>query len=282
MNPPLTLDTNIPNNRSMSLLSDKEREVDFDRAMSQWLELYRSLCKESLVYLLPSSKPLQDLTFVSNIGVVLNHLKIPVAIVSNFRAEGRQGESAVGRNFFSQLGYEVHIPDSYFEGEADFKHLSGNLYFGGYGLRSSRESHQWFMDQFNAEVISIKLNDPHLFHLDCAMFVLDKETILLCTSICDNHTIRTIEKHCRIIDVPIDLAYRGATNSVRCGSNILTESLTGILKKSDQHFDVEKKKRAFMEKIADENKLDISFFNLNEFHKSGAMLSCLIMPLYNI
>lgn len=266
----------------MSLLSDKEREVDFDRAMSQWLELYRSLCKESLVYLLPSSKPLQDLTFVSNIGVVLNHLKIPVAIVSNFRAEGRQGESAVGRNFFSQLGYEVHTPDSYFEGEADFKHLSGNLYFGGYGLRSSRESHQWFMDQFDTEVISIKLNDPHLFHLDCAMFVLDKETILLCTSICDNHTIRTIEKHCRIIDVPIDLAYRGATNSVRCGSNILTESLTEILKKSDQHFDVEKKKRAFMEKIADENKLDISFFNLNEFHKSGAMLSCLIMPLYNI
>ncbi len=282
MNPPLTLETRIQNNRTMSLLSDEERKIDFDRAMEQWLALYRSLCKEALVYLLPSSRPLQDLTFVSNIGVILNHLEIPVAIVSNFRAEGRQGESAVGRNFFNELGYNVHIPDSFFEGEADFKHLSGNVYFGGYGLRSSKESHQWMMEQFQTKVISIKLNDPHLFHLDCAMFVLDEETVLLCTSICDKQTIRSIEKHCRIIDVPIDLAYRGATNSVRCGSKIFTESLADKLNTNDQYFEVEKKKREFLEKVACENGLGISFFDLNEFHKSGAMLSCLIMPLYNI
>lgn len=281
MNPPLSLDTSIPNNRTMSLLSDEERKIDFNRAMDQWLELYRSLSKDALVYLLPSSKPLQDLTFVSNIGVILNHLDNPVAIVSNFRAEGRQGESAVGKNFFSELGYEVHMPDSYFEGEADFKHLSGNVYFGGYGLRSSKKSHQWMMDQFQTEVISIKLDDPHLFHLDCAMFVLDEETILLCTSICDKETICSIEKHCRIVDVPIDLAYRGATNSVCCGSTILTESRVENLKKGDKHFEVEKKKRTFLEKIADEKEIEISFFDLNEFHKSGAMLSCLVMPICN-
>jgi len=279
MNPPLTLETNIPNNRTMTLLSDEDRKIAFNRAMDQWLSLYRSLSKTALVYLLPSSKPLQDLTFVSNIGVILNHLENPVAIVSNFRAEGRQGESAVGKNFFSELGYEVHMPDSYFEGEADFKHLSGNVYFGGYGLRSSKESHQWMMDQFRAEVISIKLDDPHLFHLDCAIFVLDEETVLLCTSICDKETIRSIEKNCRIIDVPIDLAYRGATNRVRSGPTILTESRVENLKKGDQHFEVEKKKRAFMEKIAGEKELELSFFDLNEFHKSGAMLSCLVMPI---
>jgi len=282
MNPPLTLETHIPNNQTMSLLSDEERDIDFDRAMNQWLKLYRSLNKEAVVYLLPSSKPLQDLTFVSNLGVILNHLKNPIAIVSNFRAEGRQGESDIGRNFFNQLGYEVRMPDSYFEGEADFKHLSDNVYFGGYGLRSSKESHQWIMDQSAARVISIKLDYPHLFHLDCAMFVVDEETVLLCTSICDKQTIRSIEKHCRIIDVPIDLAYRGATNSVRCGSKIFTESLANKLKTDDQYFEVEKKKRAFMEKVADENGLGVSFFDLNEFHKSGAMLSCLIMPLYSI
>lgn len=281
MNPPLTLDTNIQNNRTMTLLSDEEREVDFNRAMDQWLSLYKHLSREALVYLLPSSKPLQDLTFVSNIGVVLNHLENPVAIISNFRAEGRQGESEVGKNFFSELGYDVHMPDSFFEGEADFKHLSGNVYVGGYGLRSSKESHHWMMDQFGAEVISIRLDDPHLYHLDCAIFVLNEETVLLCTSICDKETICSIEKHCQIIDVPLDLAYRGATNTVRCGSTILTESRVGHLKKGEQHFEIEKKKRAFMEKIASEKGLDISFFDLNEFHKSGAMLSCLVMPVCN-
>jgi N-dimethylarginine dimethylaminohydrolase len=113
------------------------------------------------------------------------------------------------------------------------------------------------------------------------MFVLDEETILLCTSICDKETIRSIQKHCRIIDVPIDLAYRGATNSVCCGSTILTESRVENLKKGDQHFEVEKKKRAFLEKIAAEKEMEISFFDLNEFHKSGAMLSCLVMPICN-
>lgn len=281
MNPPLTLETNIPNNRTMSLLSEEERKVDFDRAMDQWLALYRKLSNRSLVYLLPSSKPLQDLTFVSNIGVILNHLENPVAVVSNFRAEGRQGESVVGKNFFNELGYDVHRPDSYFEGEADFKHLSGNVYFGGYGLRSSVKSHHWMMNEFGAEVISIKLDDPHLFHLDCALFVIDEESILLCTTICEKETIKSIEKHCRIIDVPIDLAYRGATNSVRLGSSILTESRVEQLNKGEQHYLVEKKKRAFMEKIAVEKELDISFFDLNEFHKSGAMLSCLVMPVCN-
>jgi len=279
MNPPLTLATNIPNNRTMALLTDDERQVDFNRAMDQWLTLYRKLSKNAMIYLLPSSKPLQDLPFVSNIGVVLNHLENPVVVISNFRARGRRGESAVGKNFFSKLGYDVYIPDTYFEGEADFKHLTGNVYFGGYGLRSSKESHHWLREQYGAEVISIKLEDPHLFHLDCALFVLDENTILLCTSICDKKTVHSIEKCCRIIDVPINLAYRGATNSVRCNSSILTESRLESLQKTDDLYEVEKKKRVFMEKVAVEKGLDISFFDLNEFHKSGAMLSCLVMPI---
>lgn len=281
MNPPLTLETTVPNNRTMSLLSNEDRKVNNERAMTQWLSLYKRLSRDALVYLLPSYKPLQDITFVSNMGVILNHLENPMAIMSNFRAVGRQGEPAVGKNFFEQLGYKVQIPESYFEGEADFKHLSGSVYFGGYGLRSAKKSHSWIQNQFDATVISIKLIDSHLYHLDCVLSVLDDETILLCTSICDNETLCSIEKHCQIIDVPIDLAYRGATNSVRCKSSILTESRLESLQKDDDLYEVEKKKRAFMEEVADRKGFDITFFDLDEFHKSGAMLSCLVMPIRN-
>lgn len=281
MNPPLTLDTAIPNNRTMSVLSKSERKLNKEKAMSQWLTLYRSLSRDALVYLLPSHKPFQDITFVSNMGVVLNHLEKPVAIMSNFRAEGRKGESAEGKNFFERLGYQVHIPECYFEGEADFKHLEGSVYFGGYGLRSSKKSHSWFQEKFGATVLSIKLDDPHLYHLDCVLFVLDSETVLLCTSVCDQQTIRSIEKHCQIIDVPKNLAYRGATNSVLCRSTILTESRLENLQKSDEQYEVERNKKEFMENVATEKGLNISFYNLDEFHKSGAMLSCLVMPICN-
>lgn len=54
MNPPLTLDTAIANNRTMSLLSEGERRIDIDRAMNQWMSVYRKLSQDALVYLLPS------------------------------------------------------------------------------------------------------------------------------------------------------------------------------------------------------------------------------------
>ena len=103
----------------------------------------------------------------------------------------------------------------------------------------------------------------------------------MCTSVCDKKTLRLIENHCKIIDVPIDLAYRGATNSVRCRSSILTESRVDHLTKGDEYYEVEKRKREFMNKVATDTGFDISFFDLNEFHKSGAMLSCLVMPFCN-
>lgn len=281
MNPPLTLATTIANNRTMSLLTEEERKIDPEPAMHQWLSLYRRLSRDALVYLLPSNEKLQDVCFVSNLGVVLNHSRTPRVVISNFRAKGRQGESAVGQTFFKKLGYEVTVAPGYFEGEADLKHLSGSVYFGGYGLRSTKEAHSWLQKQFDATVISLRLEDPHLFHLDCVLFVLDEETILLCTSVCEKKVLREIEKHCRIIDVPVELAYRGITNSVRCRTSVFTESRTDSLSVGDENYAVEKQKRRFMENLAARCDFDLSFFDLNEFHKSGAMLSCLVMPVCN-
>jgi N-dimethylarginine dimethylaminohydrolase len=281
MNPPLTLETSIPNNRTMTLLSEDARRIDADRAMEQWMGLYRQLSQEALVYLLPNHKPLQDICFVSNLGVVLNHLENPIAVISNFKGAERQGESEVGRTFFRELGYEVTTPPHVFEGEAELKHLSGAVYIGGYGLRTAREAHSWLDENYHTEIISLKLEDPHLYHLDCVLQVLNEETLLLCTEVCEAPVLRKIEQHCSVIDVPLELAYRGATNNIRCGSTIMAESQAHVLNRNDANYLVEIRKREFLQSVAESYKLEMSFFNLDEFHKSGAMLSCLIMPICN-
>ena len=53
MNPPLTLETSIANNQTMVLLSEEERKIDTDRAINQWLSLYKHLSEDAIVYLLP-------------------------------------------------------------------------------------------------------------------------------------------------------------------------------------------------------------------------------------
>ena len=73
MNLSLSLSTQIPNNVYMEELSPSEREVCLDRAIAQFLPLYRHVAQRAVVYLLPSTPGLQDQTYVSNLGAVLPH-----------------------------------------------------------------------------------------------------------------------------------------------------------------------------------------------------------------
>src|SRR5215207_7770820 len=71
MNLPLSLSARIPNNAWMVDLTPSEREVRLDRAIGQFVALYRHIAQHAIVYLLPSKLGLQDQTYVSNLGLVL-------------------------------------------------------------------------------------------------------------------------------------------------------------------------------------------------------------------
>ena len=282
LNFPFTYSTDVANNVWMEELDDDARAPDYNRAITQYLELYRFMASEGLIYVLPSPRdePLQDLVFTANLGIVLEHLdgRHPV-VLSNFSSEPRRGETAVGRSFFEAMGYETHVSPAKFEGEAELKHLHDNVYVGGYGQRSERETYEWMERTFDMKVIKLRMEDPYLYHLDCTVFPVTREDTLVCTELYEKDEIAQIEQETNVIDVSADLCYSGVTNSVRLANTILNASHIHSLKAGTDEYREEINKNRKLEDIASELALEVSFFNLSEYQKGGALLSCMVMHL---
>ena len=108
---PFSLSTQVANNPWMEDLPGDRRYPNSKRACVQFLELYRYLAGEALVYVLPTPQTvtLQDQVFTANLGIVLEHVADKnTIIISNFTSEPRRGETQVGVEFFQQMGYRGH------------------------------------------------------------------------------------------------------------------------------------------------------------------------------
>jgi hypothetical protein len=88
-----------------------------------------------------------------------------------------------------------------------------------------------------------------------------------------------LEKVTNIIDVSAEEAYSGICNSVRLPKVVLNSSHLHELKKGSEDYQHELQKNRKLEDIAANLALEVCFFNLSEYHKSGALLSCMVMHL---
>ena len=88
-----------------------------------------------------------------------------------------------------------------------------------------------------------------------------------------------ISQYTEIIDINVDDAFNGITNSVRLGNMILCASNISELTRADENYEAEKAKINTLERICFNEGLEPVFFNLSEYMKSGAMLSCMMMLL---
>lgn len=282
LNVPFSLNANMPNNVWMEELKADERHVDVRKAVNQFLQLYNFMAAESVVYLLPTPRlqGLQDLVYTANLGVVIDHLPDHnTVILSNFSSKVRIPETQVGKHFFDQMGYETLISPFHFEGEAELKHLYENVYMGGYGTRSDNRSYDWMEEQFDMKIIRLKESDPYLYHLDCTVFPLTRKETLVCTELYTKEEIKQIEAVTNIIDITADDVYSGLCNSVRMGNIILNASNLYEMKRSDPYYESERQKNRILEDIGSKYGFEVAFFNLSEFLKSGALLSCMVMHL---
>lgn len=282
VNAPFSYSTDVANNAWMEELPVEKRQPDRQRAMVQFLELYRFLSSEALVYVLPApgSCGLQDLVFTANLGAVLEHVPSGDAVVlSNFTSEPRVGETAVGVRFFESLGYRVHVAPTKFEGEAELKHLHDNIYVGGYGLRSEYETYEWMERTFDMRVVKLELTDPYLYHLDCTVFPITRESTLVCTEMYEESELAELEAVTEIIDVSFDDCYSGICNSLRLTNTIMNASNIHELKAGTEDYKHEIQKNRRLEDIASELAFEVSYFNLSEYLKGGALLSCMAMHL---
>lgn len=282
MNVPLFLATDVPNNVWMQEMSEEARRLDRSKALAQFRRVYEFLAARAVVYLLPSTRGLQDQTYVANLAVVLPHTLERRVVISNFRSEPRRGEREAGVAFFEQMGLAFDVAPPFFEGEADLKYVRENLYIGAHGLRTSREALDWFEERFDMEVIPFEMENEYLYHLDCSVFPITRKEVMVCTEMAAPATLKAIEKHVDVIDVDLDDAESGITNCVRVGDSVLCASSLAALPAEHEDYPYEKRKVERLEAICRDRDLTPVFFDLSEFQKSGAMLSCMVMHLnYN-
>jgi arginine dihydrolase len=286
MNVPLSLSAEIPNNAYMKDMSSSQREICHDRAILQFQSLYKHIAQHAMVYLLPSVPGLQDQPYVSNLGTVLPHCERDTVIISRFKSAARVGEDVVGAAFFKLMNFVVEQPPEaiqaepvYFEGEADLKHVRGNLYIGAHGMRTSRNALTWAAQRFDMDIVPFRIIDRYLYHLDCCFMRITEEAVLLCNSVADSISVRAIEKRCEIIDVSLEQARAGITNCLLLPGEVLCDTPIAELGRASECYRIEKAKIEFLEKICSRFGLALQLFCMTEFYKSGALLSCLIMHI---
>ena len=282
LNYPFSLSTKDPNNIWMKELNEKERKVDLEAAHAEFMDFYNYLSSYCLVYLLPSGKGMQfqDLVYVANIGCMLPHLKEQdTVVISNFKSKPRQGEEEIGKRFFEEMGYKTYKPQFYFEGEAELKYIRDNIYIGGYGLRSDIRAYKELSEKFGMKIITLPLTDEYLYHLDTVLFPINNETILLGTDFLSKKDIQLIEKFVEIIPISKNDCYGGSTNSVRAGKVILNADTTELAGMTTREKNVEIMRIERLTKICADQGLELALFELEEYAKSGALLSCMTFHL---
>ena len=284
MCPPFSFHTADANNAWMENKTAEERAVDTVRAFEEFQALYHFMVAQgAFIYLLPvpSDCSLQDLVYSANAGLVLHHLEESIVIVSNFTSPPRYGETPVIENFFKAMGYQTIIAPHKFEGEADLKYLYDNIYIGGYGMRSQRETYEWMEENFGMNIIKVRLHNGYLYHLDCNIFPITSEDTLVYTEGFERDEIKAIEKVTNIISVDRVSAILGITNSVRVETTVL--NMKQPYYNEEHHLSrarqAEIHKNNQLEKICGRLGLQVKYFELDEFFKGGAALSCLIMHL---
>ena len=263
MNYPFSVSNKVINNAWMS---SSQGDYDKQRAGDQWLKLYHYLAERGLVYILPGHNDLQDLPFVANLGCYLPHIKDKdVILLSKFTSKPRRGEEMFGRKFFRSFDYRAVSLPYCWEGEADLKWVRDNVYVGGIGSRSTVAAFAWMEDQFDMLVTTIELTDPKLYHLDCVYFPLDSEKALVNVAAIKPADLRKLEALTEIVEVPAEYVYEGWTNVVRVGNTIL--------------YAPGEMRWLKFERLLEKHSLLFKMFDLSEFNKSGADLSCLVCHL---
>ncbi len=277
--PPFSLDASTPNNKLMKNRSPEERKVNTLKAVNQFLAIYTFMSKMSLVYLLPAKDGLGDLPYVANLGINLPHKHDNTIIISNYKSPPRRGETPLGVTFFETLGYDTVVAPEYFEGEADLKYLHGNNYVGAYGERTNMNALNWFTKTYDMNIIPVEITNEKMYHLDCVVFPLESHKTFVVTSAIGAKALKALGKLTDVIDVDKKAGEEGLTNCVRVGNYIANGTIIHTLKKGTDEYDNEKHKNDTLEHLCARCGYDVAFFDISEFVKSGAALSCMVMHL---
>ncbi|MCP2333381.1 dimethylargininase [Actinoalloteichus caeruleus] len=151
---------------------DPAAPVSRERALDQWHALRRVY--EGLghrVEVIDPVEGLPDMVFAANSGTVVGGR----VLGARFRSAERADEAAHYRRWFEANGYaDVTMPVHVNEAEGDLT-WTGRLLLAGTGFRTELAAHAEAQEALGVPVVSLRLVDPRLYHLDTALFVLDDQ-----------------------------------------------------------------------------------------------------------
>lgn len=198
------------------------------KAQMAWQSLYDGLAAAGVrIHLLDPVTGLPDLVFPANAAVVLDGK----VLLGRFANAERQQEEPVYRSFFNQLQQQgviesvAQIPQGQFQEGAGDCLWDGkrNLFWAGYGQRSSLTAAAEIAEFFNCETQPLELVDPRYYHLDVAFAVLEHGEVLYYPPAFSDQSLAIIRER-------IPSAFRievGEADAVRFNLNIV--SLNGCL-----------------------------------------------------
>lgn len=270
MCPPKYLSTKIPNNVFMKSGSQRVK-VNVPRALAQYSRITRLFKSFDIPVLeIPAVPGCQDQTYTANVAISIH----PYVVIANYKAPGRACEEAPATAFFDRYGYRTVRPPFKFEGEADLKKYKDGVYFGGWGKFTDRAAHEWIAKKTGAEIIPLREVSDELYHLDCSLFILDEENLIVNRAGLDQESFKRLEKMANIVEIPPEIVATGCTNAVRIpGKKILVSGMFFPEEKKYQ------KSMDWMNSTFDKFGYTVLFMDIDEPDKSGADISCMVMHL---
>ena len=143
--------------------------TDAELAVAQW-EVLRDtyLSWGHTVDLIDPVAGLPDMVFAANGATVIDGL----VYSAKFRYAERAPEGPLYQKWFADAGFVTHTAAEVNEGEGDILKVGDDI-LAGWGFRTDITSHAELARLTGRTVVSLELVDPHYYHLDTALTVLD-------------------------------------------------------------------------------------------------------------
>jgi N-dimethylarginine dimethylaminohydrolase len=208
--------------------------VDRSLAHAQWSELTEAFARVASVEEITPRNGSPDMCFTANAGLTAFGRVIPAC----FRMSERAKEEEPFIDWFTREGFDVvSLPgEDPFEGEGDALFQPGEpLLWAGYGVRSALEPHGVLGQTFGAEVISLRLVDPHFYHLDTCFAPLPDGRLLYYPAAFDERSRHAIERRIpasKRIAVDADDAIGFACNVLRIEDQLFLNQASRRLRSS--------------------------------------------------
>lgn len=243
-------------------------KINTKKAMQQWenlLNTYEQIGAE--VTVIEQRKGLPDMVFAADQGIARGK----TVVMSRFRHPERQPESIYYDDWFKTNGYErKYLPENhYFEGNGEAQ-MFNNTLFVGHGWRSNESTISALKNIFpKQEVIGLKINNEHFYHLDVAFFSLSDSIAFYYPDAFSHDSKKVLqEKVPHLIPLSQRETHAFAANSVALGEYVIFQQpgFTDSLARSGT--------KSFEKKVKQLNKEPVRV-DLSEFKKLGGGVHCL-------